>query len=448
MDKYRDAWLLPVLVMLAVLLAPALWNGFPLVFPDTGGYLARPFEQTLMMGRSALYGAFLAFGSRLDFWPVVIAQAALVVWMIQLALRAHDFDSRPWRTALIVVPLSALTGLPFYAAQLMPDILAPCAVLALHLLAFRTARLRAWEKAALAIVIAVAIACHMAILALTLGLYLCLLLLRLLPARVQPPRADLVAPAVALMLGIFLAPASNFAVTGRFAFTPGGVNFLFSRLVQDGLVQKYLAAHCPDPSLKLCAYRTEIEDFSADDWLWDEPSPIFKLGGAEAFEPEARRILLGSFRSEPWLNLRLALAAAADQFNDVATGDGLTPWNWHLEWTLERFAPGTLAAYRASRQAHKEFDFSTMNMIHVPVALGAILALPVILIFRRRLRVRTPDATLAAIVLLALIGNAAICGAFSNPHDRYQSRLVWLAPFALTLALLGRSPRFRSPDAS
>jgi hypothetical protein len=35
--------------------------------------------------------------------------------------------------------------------------------------------------------------------------------------------------------------------------------------------------------------------------------------------------------------------------------------------------------------------------------------------------------------LLALIGNAVICGALSNPHDRYQSRLMWLVPFALVL---------------
>src|SRR5689334_4747194 len=44
----------------AALLWPALSNRFPLIFYDTGGYLARPFEQTLEIGRSALYGAFLA----------------------------------------------------------------------------------------------------------------------------------------------------------------------------------------------------------------------------------------------------------------------------------------------------------------------------------------------------------------------------------------------------
>ena len=42
--------------MVLALMAPALWNGFPLIFPDTGGYLDRPVFGTLGLGRSALYG--------------------------------------------------------------------------------------------------------------------------------------------------------------------------------------------------------------------------------------------------------------------------------------------------------------------------------------------------------------------------------------------------------
>src|SRR5262245_42581906 len=38
------AWGVVSLVGLLALLLPALVNGFPLVFADTGGYLARPFE--------------------------------------------------------------------------------------------------------------------------------------------------------------------------------------------------------------------------------------------------------------------------------------------------------------------------------------------------------------------------------------------------------------------
>jgi hypothetical protein len=91
----RLAWSMTFILMLSALVWPAFYNGFPLVFYDTGGYLARPFEQTLEIGRSALYGAFLALGAKLDFWPNIMAQAALAVWLLVLTLRAHGLGNRP-----------------------------------------------------------------------------------------------------------------------------------------------------------------------------------------------------------------------------------------------------------------------------------------------------------------------------------------------------------------
>ena len=68
----RLSWSLAFVAMVPALLWPALVNRFPLVFYDTGGYLVPLFEQKLYLGRSALYGAFLALGIPLDFWPNVV----------------------------------------------------------------------------------------------------------------------------------------------------------------------------------------------------------------------------------------------------------------------------------------------------------------------------------------------------------------------------------------
>src|SRR5262249_43313662 len=74
------AWPAAFLLMIAMLLVPALWNGFPFIFADTGGYLARPYLHQLDLGRSALYGLFLALGVGFDFWPVVLVQAVVCAW--------------------------------------------------------------------------------------------------------------------------------------------------------------------------------------------------------------------------------------------------------------------------------------------------------------------------------------------------------------------------------
>jgi hypothetical protein len=139
------SWTMACALMLAVLLWPALWNGFPIVFYGTGGYLAQPFDGTLEMGRSVLYGAFLMLGIKQHFWPNIIMQASLVAWLLALLLRLHGFGGRPWLAGGVVIGICAFTGLPWYTAQLMPDILVSAFVLAIAMLAFHADGLQRWE---------------------------------------------------------------------------------------------------------------------------------------------------------------------------------------------------------------------------------------------------------------------------------------------------------------
>src|SRR5437773_2105520 len=46
------------LAAMVMLLAPAPWNGFPLLQYDSGGYLARWYERTLEQSRSTISGLF------------------------------------------------------------------------------------------------------------------------------------------------------------------------------------------------------------------------------------------------------------------------------------------------------------------------------------------------------------------------------------------------------
>src|SRR3954468_2127710 len=99
-------WMLAILLMMGLLLAPAIFNGFPIIFADTGGYLLRPIEGQLELGRSALYGAFLLAGIAFDFWPVVIVQAAMTCWIIVLTLRAFNLGKRPGAALVVVLTLT------------------------------------------------------------------------------------------------------------------------------------------------------------------------------------------------------------------------------------------------------------------------------------------------------------------------------------------------------
>ena len=53
----------PRIAIPLLLIAPAIWNGYPLLQCDTGGYLARWYEGYLVPSRSTVFGLYLHFGA-------------------------------------------------------------------------------------------------------------------------------------------------------------------------------------------------------------------------------------------------------------------------------------------------------------------------------------------------------------------------------------------------
>src|SRR5689334_2338910 len=183
--------------------APAMWNGFPLLQYDTGGYFARWYEGRLEESRSTVYGAFLNVLSLPDFWPVVIAQALFTVWILWLVLRSYDLGGRVHVLPITVATLSILTALPWLASQLITDVMAGLAVLALHLVIARAQTLRPWERTALMAFIAFAVATHTATLAVLMMLVAASFLIALID-RGKVPMTGIGRGALALALGAVL----------------------------------------------------------------------------------------------------------------------------------------------------------------------------------------------------------------------------------------------------
>lgn len=433
-------WTLASAGMMLVILAPALWNGFPLIFPDTGGYFTAPLLHEIANGRSALYGFFLVLGIPLGFWPCIVVQSAMMVWLFTLTLRVNGLGGRPWLALAIVALLTIATSLPWFAGQLMPDILFPAAILALYLLAYAANRTTRAERFGLAAVIAFAIPSHMAAAGMVVGVIVALFIVSMIRRLALPkPRLQFVVGAVAA--GLILCPVSNLALTGTFGVTPGGATFLFGRLVEDGLVKRYLDEQCPDATLQLCAYRTTMPEI-ADDWLWGD-SPLYKLGGWRAYEPEERRIIQATLARYPLDHLATAVSATVSQFASFATEvsvDDNDPTFWSFKELIPQWQPALMAA----RQQSQRFDIGPLNLVHVPVAGLAIAGLGLALLLRRRLGVAPEASALCLVIVLALLANAAVCGVFSHPVDRYQSRLALLAPFAVAILIAQRRLTRRS----
>src|SRR6185503_11210648 len=84
----RPKTLAPILLAAALLLWPAWWNGYPLVFADTGTYLSQAIERYLSWDRPIFYSLFLLpLHMTVTNWPAIAAQCILVVTVLHLVRR-------------------------------------------------------------------------------------------------------------------------------------------------------------------------------------------------------------------------------------------------------------------------------------------------------------------------------------------------------------------------
>jgi hypothetical protein len=307
-------------------------------------------------------------------------------------MRAHGLGGRPWLTLGIVAMLTVCTSLPWFSAQLMPDILFPAAVLALYLLSFHNERLARWERFILAGVIVFAIPSHMAAAGMCVAVIAALWLsARFKPLGLPKPRKWFAAGSVAA--GIAFCPISNLAITGNFAFTPGGSSFLFGRLIEEGIVARYLGEHCPDALLRLCDFKATLPD-GADGWAWDDDSPFRKLGGWKGFNAEERVITRATLEHYPLMHASTAVVAAVTQFFTFQTDVEVENNDPTVNMFYVHF-PHLFAQFmRARQQADESFDVAPLNYLHLPVAALSVASLGLALLFRRRLKIAPEAAAL------------------------------------------------------
>jgi hypothetical protein len=425
-----SVWIAAVLIPL-FLIAPALWNGYPLLQWDTGGYLARWYEGYLVPSRSTVFGLYLHLGEASDFWLNLGAQALATLWILQLTLRVLNL-AQPFRLLAISLLLILTTALPWLSSLLLTDIFAGLAVLSLFILALHGDKVSALEKTALFLFVAFAAATHSATLGVLFGL--CVLGFLAKPfLRRRISLAGLVQASLSLVAGSAMLLAANYALSGQLAWTPGGTGVAFGRMLQDGIVTKYLNDHCGVEKLKLCPYRNELPA-TADQFLWGK-SMFNTLGRFQGLGEEMGHIVVQSLKAYPAWQAEAALKATAQQLVHVATGEGTNGWIPHTYGIIERYIPSQLKPMRAAHQQHWEINFAAVNWLHVPVALGSML-LVFAMFARAGLRRKLDDLDLlAATVSFALLGNAVICGIISGPHDRYGARLAWIATFTVLLAV-------------
>ena len=339
-------WLAAIAIPV-LLVAPAIWNGYPLLQWDTGGYLARWYEGYLVPSRSTVFGLYLHFGEDSSFWVNLGIQALATLWILQLTLRVLDVKGSRQLLA-IGIALGLTTSLPWLVSTLLTDIFSGLSVLALFILVLHGERISRVEKFSLFAFVAFSAATHSGTLAVLLGLCGLALVTRLILRR-SIPLAGLLQGWLSLAAGACMLLSANFALSGELAWTPGGYGVTFGRMLQDGIVAQYLRDHCPREKFKLCPYRNELPA-TADRFLWGS-SMFNTLGRFKGMNDEMKAIVQGSLAEYPAWQAQAALAGTARQIAMAATGEGVNGWIPHTYGIMRALYPGTAQADARSPSA-------------------------------------------------------------------------------------------------
>jgi len=359
------------------------------------------------------------------FWLLALVDAVVAAATVELFL-ARLLGVRPWRRVAIMAGVAALTSLPWFASYLMPDLYAGLLVLAAILAAFAWPALARAERVAVLALYLLSITFHSSHLLLAAALAPVAVLLPVAGDRRLDRALRLGLPipaAVALLLAI------GWLGFGQPSLTPQGPPFLLARAWEDGPARRYLAAACPQAGWAICPHVDRLAG-SAQEFLWRPQDSYWSMDLATraAVRAEEPAILWRALAAEPWPQLRAALANGAAQLgriglDDFVLGRGAAVTPDDYTFVYMPLAPAAVWGLGG---------FSAAIYATVAVALAGLL----VWLTRQRPPAGDPLLACTLVVLAALLANAAICGALSGVHPRYQSRVVWLLPLLAAGLLL------------
>jgi len=430
--------LTPVLTLLLatlLLCGVAFYNGYPLVYPDTGGYLG--LHENLL--RSFFYNLFLAPALWAHtLWLAVVLQSLMVAHLLRLVLRVVFGLTSPLALLGLMIPLCLLSNLPWFTGFIMPDIFTGVLILALFLLVFCLPALGAGEKNYLFVLVIVAVMVHFSHIPLALGLLAVAGLLKVMMrnSRFWSSPPALGRATLAVGVAVLLLVANGYRTYGILTISPGGYAFLLARLVADGPAVRYLREQGAEKNYAIYAYVDQLPADS-DAFLWPAGSPFRKLGWVDGYRREGQTVVIETVRHYPVLVGKLVLWNTLRQLPMVNNWYGLAPYldTSHPTDAIREYVPGDFTAYASSRQSQNTLGLKRFNQVH---RLVLVLCLPLaaaMLWFYLKHRQFLPVLFLAA--LTGAYGlSAFITAALSGPHNRYGSRLIWLLPFFCTASIL------------
>jgi hypothetical protein len=432
-----------------ILMLIAFYNGYPLVYSDTGTYIWSGFRPFIPVDRPVFYGLFVRHISlAFSLWPVILVQNFITSWVIYEVV-AHFFPvHKRWHIFLLVISgLTFLTGAAWYSNQIMPDFMTPLVILIMYLLL--SAALVRWKVWVFSFILIFCLVSHFSHVIIAFALLFLLLIFKTFRRKnifryqfIQKTRLWLCICLTVVALLIF--PVTNYVANGHFVVSEGSHVFYMSHLVDTGILEKLLKENCGNPELKdctLCRMKDSLPHDAAT-FIWSGKY-LERSGGWKASREEYSRIIRFSLKHETFLAMTIYkdFIYSLVQLASNEIGSGLSPYveeSAPYSQIKDNF-PTELNNYLNSKQNVSEgtqLNFDFVNQLNY-IFLGFVLVF-LIFIFSGSLSKSFSPATMGFIIfmLAGIIINAVVTASLTNAYNRYEARVVWLAELAVAIAVM------------
>lgn len=424
----------------AGLMSAALWNGYPIVYSDTASYIISGFHLETLIDRPITYGLFIRACSfnGWSLWTVALAQSMLLAHVIGLALRTIGIRHSLARAA-VIVPTALLTGLPFVCGQIITDTFTPILLFTLYLLLFADGLARRTRVSLFALFL-LSFSMHMSHVAIT-----AMVLLLAVAVRRIMERRDVPVPSWGTLSTLVVLATIGTLVMGT-ALAKSKNSFFAARMAEAGILQRYLLEHCGEEDLKLCARIGSIPR-DANDFLWDENTPLNVYANRQEMEAELGHIARGSLTEAPlaWMHIKAAGSSIGHQFTRFAVGDGNGAFGkgTTLNERINLFFPSEAAQFNTARQMGAirfQGPLIAMNQFYDVVMIISLLMLLGIPFIRHERVLPRRIVLFAAFLLTGLVLNVCINAGLVMVADRFGTKTAWLLPFTAFLLFAWAMP--------
>lgn len=428
------------------MLIPAFYNGYPLVYSDTGSYMFGGMDLVLPKDRPIMYGLFIHFFSlNFSLWMVICAQALIVffvLWQV-FKLAANSPVSKRF-FILSMALLSWFTGLGWYTSQLMPDIFTIITLSTILLLLFREKH-SVTQNIIFSIVLIFSMNTHFSNYLIASGTIFILLVFsrhrRFLDIRKE---ISFRLPIIAIIVAIAVGSTTNFVIGKTFKISQNSHVFLMGKMLDSGVLKSFLDDNCATKKYSLCDCKNVLPE-SSRNLLWDVDSPLQRNGDWKNSEEDYNRVLAGIATSPKHLSLFLYndIWSFITQLFQNDLGSGLVS-NWYGDPTsppytaISKYFPYELNQYKQSRQNtnlwEQNLDLKLINYINFFLLLtSTMIIINQLFLSSKRTQYNSKTRIVIFTLLIGIVINAIVISSLANVYDRLQARVSWALIFCAFL---------------